>query len=100
MGYYPRFPVAISLWKVGQVRVTHPSAAPYPASKKQGRSLDLHVLGAPPAFVLSRDQTLHEIFFQPFGFFYMVRFLPWLYLTSEYGSIHLAAILPFSLSPV
>ena len=23
-------------------------------------SLDLHVLGTPPAFVLSQDQTLHE----------------------------------------
>src|SRR5205085_1025073 len=35
-------------------RVTHPSAT-------GGRSLpsDLHVLGAPPAFVLSQDQTLH-----------------------------------------
>ena len=62
MGYYPRFPVAIPLWRVGQVRVTHPSAAPYPPFRRiAGRSLDLHVLGAPPAFVLSRDQTLHDI---------------------------------------
>jgi hypothetical protein len=37
-------------------RVTHPCAA-------QGRNpaLDLHVLGAPPAFVLSQDQTLSFI---------------------------------------
>ena len=64
MGYYPRFPVAIPLWRVGQVRVTHPSAAPYPYIRRYtGRSLDLHVLGAPPAFVLSRDQTLHDILY-------------------------------------
>jgi hypothetical protein len=25
-------------------------------------ALDLHVLGTPPAFVLSQDQTLHEVF--------------------------------------
>ena len=24
-------------------------------------TLDLHVLGTPPAFVLSQDQTLHEV---------------------------------------
>ena len=30
-------------------------------------SHDLHVLGAPPAFVLSQDQTLHLIFEKPFG---------------------------------
>jgi hypothetical protein len=24
--------------------------------------LDLHVLGTPPAFVLSQDQTLHKVF--------------------------------------
>ena len=33
-------------------RVTNPSAAP-----PEG-ALDLHVLGLPPAFVLSQDQTL------------------------------------------
>ena len=34
-------------------RVTHPCAAP-----GRNPALDLHVLGAPPAFVLSQDQTL------------------------------------------
>ena len=34
-------------------RVTNPSAAP-----SRRRALDLHVLGVPPAFVLSQDQTL------------------------------------------
>ena len=34
-------------------RVTNPSAAP-----SRRKALDLHVLGLPPAFVLSQDQTL------------------------------------------
>ena len=34
-------------------RVTNPSAAPH-----RSEALDLHVLGLPPAFVLSQDQTL------------------------------------------
>ncbi len=37
-------------------RVTNPSAAPVPTEVV--RALDLHVLGVPPAFVLSQDQTL------------------------------------------
>ena len=45
--------------RAGYPRVTHPFAAPYPG-QAPGRSLDLHVLGAPPAFVLSQDQTLRE----------------------------------------
>jgi hypothetical protein len=45
--------------RVGYLRVTHPFAAPYPG-QAPGRSLDLHVLSAPPAFVLSQDQTLRE----------------------------------------
>ena len=34
-------------------RVTHPCATPW-----RTRAFDLHVLGMPPAFVLSQDQTL------------------------------------------
>ena len=43
--------------EAGCSRVTHPSAA---KNQKQApnSSLDLHVLGTPPAFVLSQDQTL------------------------------------------
>ena len=37
-------------------RVTHPCAAPVLL-----RALDLHVLGMPPAFVLSQDQTLRLV---------------------------------------
>src|SRR5690606_12171149 len=39
-------------------RVTHPFAAVLGAEAPF--SLDLHVLGAPPAFVLSQDQTLQR----------------------------------------
>ena len=38
-------------------RVTQPSAAPLEESH------DLHVLGTPPAFILSQDQTLHVMRF-------------------------------------
>ena len=30
-------------------------------------SFDLHVLGTPPAFVLSQDQTLKKLYLKPFG---------------------------------
>ena len=43
---------------MGYPRVTHPFAAF--RVPKDLSSLDLHVLGAPPAFVLSQDQTLRE----------------------------------------
>ena len=35
---------------------------PFPSSEESvnGFSLDLHVLGTPPAFILSQDQTLNE----------------------------------------
>src|SRR6266581_3183260 len=39
---------------VGHPCVTHPSATPF-----LRRSFDLHVLGTPPAFILSQDQTRH-----------------------------------------
>ena len=38
-------------------RVTHPSATK-DTGASSGPSFDLHVLGLPPAFVLSQDQTL------------------------------------------
>ena len=38
-------------------RVTQPSAARVP---RRALPLDLHVLGTPPAFILSQDQTLHK----------------------------------------
>src|SRR6266446_2899355 len=39
-------------------RVTHPSATP---SLRRERAFDLHVLGTPPAFILSQDQTRHPV---------------------------------------
>ncbi len=55
MRYYPAVGPAIPHRRSGSSRVTHPSATepelpPVP--------YDLHVLGTPPAFVLSQDQTL------------------------------------------
>ena len=59
MRYYHPFPEAIPRLKAGCSRVTHPSA-----TKNQKQALnspfDLHVLGVPPAFVLSQDQTLYK----------------------------------------
>ena len=55
------------IW-AGYLRVTHPFATD--SSKKQAFSIppfDLHVLGMPPAFILSQDQTLHCLY--PFRLF-------------------------------
>ena len=41
------------MYRAGYPRVTHPSAA-----LLRRESLDLHVLGTPPAFILSQDRTL------------------------------------------
>jgi hypothetical protein len=50
--YYSQFPEAIPyLWVYSHALLTRPPLTP------KG-SLDLHVLGLPPAFVLSQDQTL------------------------------------------
>ena len=46
--------------QVAHVLLTRPPLASLP---KEINSLDLHVLGTPPAFVLSQDQTL---VFNPF----------------------------------
>ncbi|RGB21528.1 hypothetical protein C1646_748743 [Rhizophagus diaphanus] len=55
----PRFPGVIPNYRAGCPRVTHPSAANF-WEQAPIRPLDLHVLGTPPAFVLSQDQTLHK----------------------------------------
>ena len=52
----PAFPPAVRRRGVGCIRVAHPSATLTPP---KGRlPSDLHVLGLPPAFILSQDQTL------------------------------------------
>ena len=45
-------------------QVTHALLTRPPLSPK--RSLDLHVLGTPPAFILSQDQTLKIKFFESY----------------------------------
>ena len=45
--------------QVAHVLLTRPPLASLP---KEIHSLDLHVLGTPPAFVLSQDQTLNKKF--------------------------------------
>ena len=66
MRYYQSFPTAIPLYEAGYPRVTHPSAAQSNRSSSEESdlsvSLDLHVLGTPPAFILSQDQTLIKSF--------------------------------------
>ena len=53
------FPVlSQSLRQVAHVLLTR---SPLSGDPKVPFALDLHVLGTPPAFVLSQDQTLHEV---------------------------------------
>jgi hypothetical protein len=48
----------------GQVSHVLLTRAPLSTYPKTGFSFDLHVLGTPPAFILSQDQTLHRLFFR------------------------------------
>ncbi len=50
--------IYVLLW-AGYLRVTHPFA-----TEHRSVPFDLHVLGMPPAFILSQDQTLHLILTQ------------------------------------
>jgi hypothetical protein len=49
--------VVIPIFEAGHPRVTHPFAT-LPSRRIQRLPFDLHVLGTPPAFILSQDQTL------------------------------------------
>jgi hypothetical protein len=53
-----RFLAGIPHRRVDDPRVAHPSATP---SRLRARAFDLHVLGTPPAFILSQDQTRHPM---------------------------------------
>ena len=68
MRYEQLFPAVIPHSKAGCSRVTHPSATkkPNPLSENSviGSPFDLHVLGTPPAFILSQDQTLNKMVFK------------------------------------
>ena len=61
--------MVILVLRVGYLYITHPFA-----TGVQVHPFDLHVLGMPPAFILSQDQTL-KIFLTPFVFFLKVCFL-------------------------
>src|ERR1700730_16824694 len=56
MRYCRRFLAGIPHRKVDNPRDTHPSATHSLLS-----AFDLHVLGTPPAFILSQDQTRHPV---------------------------------------
>ena len=59
-GLSPRFQgLSRSSW-AGCLCITHPFATSL-AKQAWPPSFDLHVLGTPPAFILSQDQTLHLI---------------------------------------
>ena len=49
-------------------QVSHALLTRSPLSKKPKlfTPFDLHVLGTPPAFVLSQDQTLKKLYLKPF----------------------------------
>ena len=56
-GISPSFPrLSPSRRQIGHVLLTRPPLG----SARRPSSYDLHVLGTPPAFVLSQDQTLHR----------------------------------------
>src|SRR6185437_2315210 len=58
-GINPGFPgLSRCRGQITHVLLTRSPLSPRP---KPGFSLDLHVLSAPPAFVLSQDQTLREV---------------------------------------
>ena len=50
--------MVILVLRAGYLRVTHPFATHHLRD-----AFDLHVLGTPPAFILSQDQTLHKFMF-------------------------------------
>ena len=69
MRFCHSFRSGIPLFRAGHQRVTHPFA-----TNVLLHPFDLHVLGTPPAFILSQDQTLRNISaFRLFLFFASIR---------------------------
>ena len=66
MRYQHRFLDVIPLLRSSCSRVTHPCAT-WILNRNSISPFDLHVLGTPPAFVLSQDQTLEFNSFTPSG---------------------------------
>ncbi len=56
MGFCLPFPERMTRLPAGSLRVPHPFATDF-----RRNPFDLHVLGMPPAFILTQDQTLHVI---------------------------------------
>jgi hypothetical protein len=54
-------PVFLTAGQMTYVLLTRP-----PLSRVASAAFDLHVLGTPPAFILSQDQTRHPIYQTPF----------------------------------
>ena len=52
--------MVILVLRVGYLYITHPFA-----TDVRAHPLDLHVLGMPPAFILSQDQTLKKVYPTP-----------------------------------
>ena len=50
--------------QVAHALLTRPPLSQFPLRRisKESASFDLHVLGTPPAFVLSQDQTLNKLY--------------------------------------
>ena len=63
--------MAILVLQVGYLRITHPFATRY---TRKYIPFDLHVLGTPPALILSQDQTLHLYLNSFFLELFLVRF--------------------------
>ena len=76
MRYYQSFPTAIPLYEAGYPRVTHPSATKCPF-RRADTPFDLHVLGTPPAFILSQDQTLMFEWSRPTASCYLFPLITW-----------------------
>ena len=51
----------------GQIAHALLTRPPLSTSPKECTPFDLHVLGTPPAFVLSQDQTLNKWYLKPEG---------------------------------
>ena len=67
------FPRVIPLVQPGCLCLTHPFATHH-----RSDAFDLHVLGTPPAFILSQDQTLHDSLFTIKVVFLWLFFVFWL----------------------
>ena len=55
--------------QVAHTLLTRPPLSQIPLRRisEESASFDLHVLGTPPAFILSQDQTLNKLYLKPNG---------------------------------